>query len=912
MNRSVHKSLPFSFLPTLFAVLFFASTSLFVSSCKSTQQTTDNRTKEDTTATSNEYEFLVPIEESENQFKKELPEPIWKPKKGNYHASKTKEFDLIHTKLSITPDWEKQWVFSTATLTVRPYFYDQNKIDLDAKGLAIESIRLLAGSSKNTITKPLRWDYDGKWLTVRLDREYTREEKITIEISYIAKPNEAIWTNSVLSNIEEEGFFFINPEGKTKGKPKQIWTQGETSNNSMWFPTFEGSNFRGTQEVFITVIDSLQTLSNGRLVSSQKNQDGTRTDYWKMEKPHAPYLTVVAVGEFEIIEDKWKDVPLYYYTEKWHAPYAKDVFGKTPEMIEFYSDYLDYPYPWEKYAQIIVRDYTSGAMENTGASVFMEGLLVDKRSIQDHNWEGIISHELFHQWFGNLITAESWANLAMNESFANYGEYLWLEHSKGKKEADQSIANEKTSYFREAQAKREPIIRYFYTSEDDMFDSHSYAKGAVVLNMLRYHIGDEAFKITLQKYVKANAFKAVEIDNFRLIAEQVTGKDLKWFFNQWFLEAGHPELNIDQNYQNGVLKMTITQTQDLRYSPIYRLPLEVDIWENGKSTRHKFTLDKAEQIFEFKTENKTTKPELVVFDPTGYLLAQKNQDDKTPQEWRLQAKYYENYIPKLAALYNLASSVDNDSTFNLLMQTAKNDDFAAYRTQAIRSLGEYNLENLKNLENAGEKNTEENIERNVTEIVTLLKKIATDDKDNLTRASAIDIISQYGAFPELWKQTLQDSSYFVISNTIYSLINAYGEEALKQIEPFEKIEERHVVYALGEYYSVYGIENKYDWFIKNLDRISGSEMSYFLNHFTQYLINQPKEIQKKGIAYLVYQAKTNSNIQTRKDAYQSLTVLKNAFDEPTKTELEIEQKLDGIRTDEKDRRVAEFQQALGF
>ncbi|WP_291721456.1 M1 family metallopeptidase [Bernardetia sp.] len=894
MNKSLH----FSSLSLFFAVLFFISSSLFIS-CKSSQQATNNNTQ-DSTHTNNE--FLVPIEESENQFKKDLPEPLWKPKKGEYHATQTKIFDLIHTKLNITPDWENQWIYSTATLTVQPYFYSQNKIDLDAKGLAIESIKLLAGSSKNETTKPLRWDYDGTLLTVRLDREYTKEEKITIEISYIAKPNEAIWTNSVLSNIEEEGFFFINPEGKTKGKPRQIWTQGETSNNAMWFPTFDAPNFRGTQEVYITIADSLQTLSNGRLVSSQKNGDGTRTDYWKMEKPHSPYLTMVAVGEFAVVEDKWKDIPLYYYTEKWHAPYAKDVFGKTPEMLEFYSNYLDYKYPWSKYAQVIVRDYTSGAMENTSASVFMEGLLVDKRSIEDHNWEGIISHELFHQWFGDLMTAESWANLAMNESFANYGEYLWLEHSKGKKEADQSLANDKTSYFRESQAKREPIIRYFYTSENDMFDSHSYSKGSVILNMLRQEIGDEAFKVTLQKYVKANAFKSVELDNFRLIAEEVTGRDLKWFFNQWFLEAGHPELTILQDYQDGTLKLTITQTQDLRYSPTYLLPLEIDIWENGKSTRHKFILEKTEQSFEFKTESN---PELVVFDPTGYLLAQISQDEKSAAEWRLQAKYYDNYIPKRKALYNLAASVGNDTTFNLLMEVAKNNDFGAYRTQAIRSLGEYNLENIENP-------TSDEVTQKLTELVKLLKDMAKNDKDNLTRASAIDVISQYGAFPELWEETLKDSSYFVISNTMYSLMNAYGANALSKVEPLESIEERHVVYGLGEYYSLIGVEGKYDWYVKNLDRISGTEMSYFLNHFTQYLINQPKEVQKKGIEYLTYQSKTNSNVQTRKDTYQALSVLSNALEEEAKLELEIEQKMADIRNEEKDRRVAEFQEALGF
>ena len=185
-----------------------------------------------------------------------------------------------------------------------------------------------------------------------------------------------------------------------------------------------------TQEIKITVGSRYVTLSNGLLLSSKPNGDGTRTDYWKQTLPHAPYLAMMAIGEFAVVKDKWKGIDVDYYVEPAYEPHAKAIFGETPAMLDYYSDVLKLPYAWEKYSQVVVRDYVSGDMENTTATIHGEFLHRTDRELLDGDNERIIAHELFHHWFGDLVTCESWSNLPLNESFATYGEYMWLEHRR--------------------------------------------------------------------------------------------------------------------------------------------------------------------------------------------------------------------------------------------------------------------------------------------------------------------------------------------------------------------------------------------------------------------------------------------------------------------------------------------------
>ncbi|MCE9539356.1 MAG: M1 family metallopeptidase [Bacteroidetes bacterium] len=402
------------------------------------------------------------------------------PEVPQYQASATRINDIIHTKLDVNFDWKKQYLYGNATIRIKPYFYPTSLLKLDARGMEIKEIALLSNTnnklnndtktggddkknpsgnyeatfSETISKKPLEYTYEKDIITIKLDKEYINTEEYTVFIDYVSKPNELKKGGGSAAITDDKGLYFINPEGKEKNKPQQIWTQGETQSSSVWFPTIDNPNERMTQEIFITVDKKFVTLSNGELVFSSNNEDSTRTDCWQMDLPHAPYLAMMAVGEFEIVKDKWQDKEVNYYIEKEYAPYTKDIFGNTPEMLEFFSTKLGVPYVWNKYSQIIVRDYVSGAMENTTATLHGEFLQRTDRELLDKNYEDVISHELFHQWFGDLVTCESWSNLPLNESFATYGEYLWEEYKYGLDEADLHSSESARGYFAESERKK--------------------------------------------------------------------------------------------------------------------------------------------------------------------------------------------------------------------------------------------------------------------------------------------------------------------------------------------------------------------------------------------------------------------------------------------------------------------------
>ncbi len=436
------------------------------------------------------------IEDQEDTTEIEMVDLPSIPNRLEYQATNTQLIDLLHTKLEINLDWELQQLNGIATLQIKPYFYEQDKVILDAKNFEIHDVKLIKGTDKSD----LKYFYNGLELLIKLDTVYDREQAFFIEIAYTAKPTERIVGGSEVIE-SDQGLYFINHDGSNEYKPTQVWTQGETEANSYWFPTVDSPNERTTQEMYITVDQKFTTLSNGELIYSKFNTDSTRTDYWKLDQPHAPYLFMFAVGEFEIYEDSWEGMEVSYYMEPRYAPYARNIFGATPEMLTFFSELYGLKYVWPKYAQIVVRDYVSGAMENTTASLFYEELNVDSRDLVDYNYEKIIAHELAHQWFGNLVTCESWSNLTLNEGFANYAEYLWYNHKYGSFEAELHNMDELEQYLDESLEKQVDLIRYFYDDKEDMFDSHSYAKGGLILNMLRDYVGDEAFFESLNRYL---------------------------------------------------------------------------------------------------------------------------------------------------------------------------------------------------------------------------------------------------------------------------------------------------------------------------------------------------------------------------------------------------------------------------
>lgn len=549
--------------------------------------------------------------------------------------------ELIHTKLDVRFDYDKAIMYGKEWLTLRPHFYATDTVLLDAKGMEIKEISIIKGATK----MPLKYSYDGMQLNIKLDKSYTAAEKYILYFDYISKPNEVKVAGSA-AITDAKGLYFINPKGEDKNKPTQIWTQGETEANSVWMITIDKPNQKSTEEIAMTVPAKYVTLSNGLKISEKKNADGTRTDTWKMDLPHAPYLFFMGAGDFAITKDFYKGKEVSYYTEKNEAQYARKVFGNTPEMIKFFSEKTGVDFPWAKYSQIVGRDFVSGAMENTTATLHQESAYQNNRQLADGNgWEETIAHELFHQWFGDLVTAESWSHITVNESFANYSEYLWDEYKYGKDAADEHNLEDAQGYLQSG-GEAKDLVRFHYNDKEDVFDGVSYNKGGRILNMLRNYVGDDAFFASLNNYLTTNKFKAGEAGLLRLAFEETTGRDMNWFWNQWYYGSGHPKLKIDYIYDDAAGKVKVIVEQTQATGKIFQLPIAVDIYTNGERKRYNVVLSNKTDTLTF---NYTKKPELINVDADKILLAEKT-DNKSEDNFVVQFKFARNYMDRKEAL----------------------------------------------------------------------------------------------------------------------------------------------------------------------------------------------------------------------------------------------------------------------
>lgn len=599
-----------------------------------------------------------------------------------YRASAPRAFDLLHTKLNLWQlDWPNQAVLAEATLTLKPYFYTESVLQLDAKGLDIHGVMRIEGQD----SIELNYENTGEQLNIGLGRPFGAQDTVTIYVAYTARPADRK-TGGSAAIRSDQGLYFINHDGSQAGVPQQIWTQGETESNSCWFPTIDKPNERTTQEIYITVEDRFKTLSNGVLVSSESTAKGYRTDYWRMEQPHAPYLFMLAIGEFAVVQDQWNDVPLAYWVEPEYEADAAAIFAHTGEMLTFFSERLQLPYPWPKYDQVVVRNFVSGAMENTTGVIFGDFVQRHTRELIDNNNDLIVAHEMFHHWFGDYVTCESWSNLALNESFANYSEYLWVEHKYGADAAGYHLHNELEGYLYTPKRNMHDLIHFEYDDKEDMFDRHSYNKGGCILHYLRYLIGDEAFFKSLNLYLTDNAYTAVESHQLRLAVEEVTGLDWNWFFNQWFFSTGHPELAVSTTFDSSaqLLHLTIEQLQDAAaYLPVFDLPLPVDIYAADGSVQRQF-LRIEERVQRFSLPA-TADPQLVILDPDHVLVGTIQQPQRTLAQYAFQYQHATHVMDRYNALLALLQS--NDTALrDRILHLAINDPFYAVRALTLRAI----------------------------------------------------------------------------------------------------------------------------------------------------------------------------------------------------------------------------------
>jgi aminopeptidase N len=491
-----------------------------------------------------------------------------------------------------------------------------------------------------------------------------------------------------------------------------------------WIPCYDYPNDKVTHELIVTVPEGDRVLSNGRFAGMvHDKQSATATWHWSQELPSPTYLMMLAIGPFEVIEDSLDSLPVNYWVYPGDVEDARWIFEKTPRMLRFYSDLFQYEYPWAKYDQVTTPRVGGGA-EATSATVLGQGVIHDRRAEQDFSWESVIAHEIAHQWWGDLITLREWSHTWLNESFGTYSDYLWTRSEKGEDEGAWDLLGKKNQYLREARTRyMRPIVFNRYDRPHDNFDSHTYPKGAAVLHMLRFVLGDEPFFRTLSYFLHEHEFQPVDTHDFQKAIKKVTGQNLDWFFEQFLFRPGHPVFDISYTWieEEETVRLRIEQKQDTSKDvPIYTLPVIIGIvTSEGKATQ-KVWITEQEEVFTFHVDEK---PLLVRFDEGNHLLKewtfnksieellyQFENDDVIGREWAasrlsshagdavvetalLKGSYSDTFwAVRLRAVNTLGSFSDRRYTEDL--KRFAEDNSSRVRTAALRILGDYRLDDL--------------------------------------------------------------------------------------------------------------------------------------------------------------------------------------------------------------------------
>ena len=770
--------------------------------------------------------------------------------KTTYRATATKTNNLKHTKLVASFNYEKAQMNGEVWLKFQPHFYPTNKLVLDAKAMDIKEVALIKGAAKTKLS----YSYDSLQLHIDLDKTYTAKESYTVYIKYIARPNEFKGQGSEAIR-DAKGMYFINPLGTDKDKPTQIWTQGETEASSVWIPTIDKTNQKTTQEFYLTVPSKYVSLSNGLLVKQTDLKNGFREDVWKMDLPHSPYLFFIGIGDYAVIKDTYKGKEVSYYIEKAYEKVARKIYGNTPQMIAFFESKLGVPFPWSKYAQISGRDFVSGAMENTTATLHSDAVQQDARELIDgNNWESTIAHELFHQWFGDYVTAESWSNITVNESFADYSQTLWFEHSQGKDAGAYENYTGLRNYLSSPTDAEKDLVRFFYKDKEDVFDLVSYQKGGRILNMLRHFVGDDAFFASLNKYLADNKFSNGSAIKLKLAFEAVTGKDLNWFFNQWYFSNGHPYVRIQQKYIADQQKVLVTVQQTQTQEKIFTLPIGVDVYVQGKLNHYEVWSKNRVDSFYFPA---AVAPDNVNVDNDKVLLWVKDES-KPIEQYAYQFKYARNFLDRFEAANEAATNLKNPAA-KAIIEAALKDSFHVIRSVALNS---YNPSAIDATMEA--------------EIV----RLAASDKVSTVREDAINVLSKINkpSFTPLYEKWVNDSSYTVAGAALAALELVDSTKAIAFAKQFSLgTLKKRLNTVVSTILTKYGDEQVFDFVANNYAKlnIQSTEKFEMTAPFAQLLIKTSDPIKfKKGIDLIVeFREAIPQSYRTQSDPYFNVRIL---------------------------------------
>jgi aminopeptidase N len=594
------------------------------------------------------------------------------------HYNPDRPGQVEHVSLDLILDIPNRSFTGTCAIRLNPVRNAIESLTLDAVDLQIDRVEIDETNHE--------FNYDGELLHIPVKVDVIAGKILDLVIHYgVENP--------------QRGLYFIQPDEHYPDKPTQVWTQGEDEDSRFWFPCFDYPGQLATSAIRVQVPQDFMAISNGELVE-QTTFGADRVYQWFQKEIHPTYLMTLAVGRFAEINDSWNGKPVTYYVEKGFEESAKLSMGKTPQMIEFFSEKFGYPYPFPKYAQVCVADFIFGGMENTSTTLLMDRCLLDERAaIDNFNTESLVAHELAHQWFGDLVVIKHWSHAWIKEGMASYCEVLWTEHEYDQDEAAYYLLGEAQSYLSEDSDRyRRPIVTNIYREAIELYDRHLYEKGACVYHMIRTELGDELFDKFVHTFVRDNAHNTVEtIDLLRAI-DKATGRNLAFLFDQYVYRGGHPDYKVAYSWDgdSNLAKLTVTQTQAKEgihtlANDLFDLKIPIGFgYVKGEAVDIKVTkirIYEKEQVLYFPME---TKPDFISFDVGNNYLKTVTLEYPLP-ELKAQLKSDPDPISRIYATEAIAKK-GNLEAVAALTECMANEEFWAVRLEAAQQLAKIKLD----------------------------------------------------------------------------------------------------------------------------------------------------------------------------------------------------------------------------
>jgi len=597
------------------------------------------------------------------------------------YVSPSRPFRTLHTAVDLDVDVEKQRIAGSVTHTVRSLRDGVTRLELNCVELKIDSVfvngaraaydyPVSAGTSTSWIAGAGETTADDL-LVIRLAQPLARDAETSVTIHYRGEP--------------KIGLYWIPTE---KGQPKkrwEVWSQGEGEDNRYWIPCHDYPNDKSTFEGRFRVAKGYTAISNGALMGTRE-VNGRDEFHWKLDQPQVSYLIMLAVAKYKIYEQKHGDIPITYVV----PPDTDDAtilrgYGLTPDMMDFFEKTIGIKYPYAKYAQVVVQDYIYGGMENTTATVMNMRTLYDERCELTRTEQNLVAHELAHQWWGDMLTCREWSHMWLNEGFATYYAYLYKEHHDGDDAFRYQMRSAQLDVTRADASDPRPMVVDFFNRTDARNNAHVYVKGASVLHMLRFLLGDALYHDVIRHYGETHKFDVVETSDLMRAVKDVTGENLDWFFEQWAFLAGHPDFKVTKSWDgdNKVLRLKVEQTQKTTtLVPVFRVPLDIELtWEGGKSTQ-RITIEEASQDFYFSLPSE---PKMVIFDKGDWIL--KTLDFTKSVSELVYELDHADTMTKIRAVEALASKGSDDRTVPALQKVLLGGGHYGLRREAALALG---------------------------------------------------------------------------------------------------------------------------------------------------------------------------------------------------------------------------------